>query len=139
MGSMRAGRAPQRGHARGDIAGHGQDAAEAREVEDFAHTRLRTHQHESPIGILGHGGVDGDEESDGRGANGYHVAEVNQDFRASLALELIQPGSHVFGVGAGHETALAAHDADVVDLIELDEHFFLAQGLWYRTTLNGFA
>src|SRR5579864_1002664 len=81
--SMRAGRAAQQGHAGGHIAGHGQDGAESRKVENLAHTRLRAHQYESPVRQLDHGGVNGDEKSDRSGANGEHFAEIDQHFPAS--------------------------------------------------------
>src|SRR5580704_854696 len=118
--SMRAGGAAQCGHAGGDIGGHGEDAAESRKVEYFAHPRLRAHQHESPIRLFRDGGINGDEKSDRSGTNGGHFAEIDQHFPAGELLQLLRLAAQVFRIEAGGEATLTAQDANVVDLVQLD-------------------
>ena len=43
-------------------------------------------------------------------------------FAQAEPLELVRLAAQVFGIGAGDEAALEAQDANVVDLIQLDQH-----------------
>src|SRR5665213_4050354 len=120
--SMSAGGAAQRGHAGGHIGRHRQDTAQAREVEHFTHAGLRAHQDESPIRELGHGGIHGDDKSDPGGTNGDDLAEIDQHFPAGEPLYFVQLAAQVLRIGAGGDATLTPHDANVVDLIQFDEH-----------------
>jgi len=136
---MRAGCSAQRGHAGRHISGHRQDAAETGKVEHFADTRLHAHQHEPAIGIFRRRGVEGDKKSDTRGSDSGHFSKIGQDFFATQLFQLVAFLPQILGIETGVKAAIKAYDANIVDLIQLNEHLFLAQGLWYRTTLDGIA
>jgi PIN domain nuclease of toxin-antitoxin system len=109
----------QQRQTRRQVFRHRKNGAQAGQVEHVPDSRVSAHQDEPAAGFGPSRGVKAYDESDPRGADRVHLAEVRQNLRARQPFDLVAFGGEVLKLAPRRQAPSEAGDANVSSLLQI--------------------
>src|SRR5215467_10156842 len=109
----------QQRQTRRQVFRHRKNGAQAGQVEHVPDSRVSAHQDEPAAGFGPSRGVQAYDESDPRGADRVHLAEVRQNLRARQPFDLVAFGGEVLKLAPRRQAPSEAGDANVSSLLQI--------------------